>query len=125
MRHYELARDIREMNHCGDYTNSEQRTGYFQASDEAEEILHRQGVFSEYDFLVAIDEWTNTSIDAGLASENDLVRSFAMIDRRLGKRRLRQVVLSPQEPPIVHMLYELRCSAEGMRVEAPTSQSRI
>lgn len=123
VRHYKLATDIQEMNHCSDYTDTEQRPGYFQASDDAERILHRQGVFSEYDFLTAIDEWTNTSIDGALASDNDLVRGFAMIDRRLGKRRLKQIVLLPQEPPIIHKLYELRCSAEGMRVETRTSQS--
>lgn len=54
-----------------------------------------------------------------LRSENGIVRGLAMLDGRLGKRRLRALVLPPNELPLVRTLYALRCEAEGIAPHTP------
>ena len=69
--------------------------------------------------LVPLDELLGEeergAIDEALASENDLVRALAMVDRRLGKRRLEKLAKEPQGELVEVLLVE-RLKAEGMRV---------
>jgi len=46
------------------------------------------GVFDQRCFYEAFDEFDNQSIEKSLDSENMLVRIMAVLDRRVGKRRL-------------------------------------
>ena len=46
------------------------------------------GVFDQTCFYRAFDEFDNQSIEKSLCSENLLVRIFAVLDRRVGKRKL-------------------------------------
>lgn len=48
------------------------------------------GVFDQRCFYEAFDEFDNQSIKNSLKSENLIVRIFAILDRRVGKRRLKQ-----------------------------------
>jgi hypothetical protein len=43
-----------------------------------------------------------------LQSTNPVMRAFAMIDRRTGKRTLARMTLRPDEHPLVRAFYELR-----------------
>ena len=61
-----------------------------------------KGEFSGYDFTDACFEYLNLNIDAALESENPIIRSFAMLDRRLGKRRLK--LLRDQDSSDLHPL---------------------
>ena len=54
------------------------------------------------------------SIDEALKSDNIFIRAFAMLDSRLGKRRLRTMHLSDDEHLLVRQFYDLRCEAEGI-----------
>jgi len=47
-----------------------------------------------------------------------LIRAFAMLDSRLGKRRLRTLRLANDEHPLVRQFYDLRCEAEGIKAQA-------
>jgi hypothetical protein len=47
------------------------------------------------------------------------VRALAIIDRRVGKRRLRMLEVGPLEHPLVRQLYQLRCEAEGVHIQPP------
>ena len=47
-----------------------------------------EGGFDQCDFYTAFMEFDNQSIDKSLTSENPIVRLFAILDRRVGKRRL-------------------------------------
>ncbi|HSQ79292.1 MAG TPA: PcfJ domain-containing protein, partial [Candidatus Bathyarchaeia archaeon] len=60
------------------------------------------------------------SIDEILASEDVFVRALGMLDRRLGKRRLRALDLK-EAHPLVRAFHRLRCEAEGIRVDGPTA----
>lgn len=46
------------------------------------------GIFDQRCFYRAFDEFDNQSIEESLLSEDILVRIFALLDRRVGKRRL-------------------------------------
>ncbi len=112
--YYGLANEIREANNCLDYTDPSQKKGYYGAYDSADAIVREKGIHSQGEFEAALKEWTSLSIEDSFASDNPLIRAFAMVDRRLGKRRLQQIVLTDSEHPLVRALYQLRCDAEGL-----------
>lgn len=69
------------------------------------------GTYSEIDFLKAALSYLNLPVQQALASENPLIRVFAIMDRRLGKRTL-QSIAGAQEylayPAWVQQFYRLR-----------------
>ena len=75
-----------------------------------------QGIFDQRTFYAAFDEFDNQSIEASLESENLLVRIFAILDRRVGKRRLEALwdALSREES-VLRDFYLLRLDAEGLK----------
>ena len=56
--------------------------------DRAYAYALEQGTFDQKVFYEAFGIFDNQSIEKSLVSENPLVRIFALLDRRLGKRRL-------------------------------------
>lgn len=110
---YDLANEIREVNNCLDYIDSSQERGYYEAYRSAGTAAKEKGIHSQGEFEAALQEWTLLSIEDSLASDNPLIRAFAMVDRRLGKRRLQKIVLTGGEHPLIRILYQLRCDAEG------------
>lgn len=80
---------------------------------EAEKIVKEKGVLAPWDFNSALYDYLNLSIDAAIVSDNPVIRSLAVLDKRFGKRRLNEYDDS-KEHPLVRMLYHLRCKAEGL-----------
>ena len=73
------------------------------------------GCFDNSFFYEAFHEFDNQSIEKSLVSENPLVRIFALLDRRLGKRRLLALEESmEQELDWVRAFYVIRMQAEGL-----------
>ena len=73
------------------------------------------GALCEEDFVASITIYLKTEITAALCSDNYLLRIFAFLDRRVGKRKLiemRDEALS--YPEWVRQFYEIRCSVEGI-----------
>jgi hypothetical protein len=70
------------------------------------------------EFEQALGHMLTLSSEQMLASQNAIVRALAMLDRRLGKRRLREMELSDDEHPLVRQFYDLRCEAECIRKPA-------
>lgn len=69
--------------------------------------------FDHFRFYSAFYEYDNQSIEKSLVSNDDLVRLFAILDRRVGKRRLRRIgERISQEPISIQCLFFLRESAE-------------
>jgi hypothetical protein len=58
----------------------------------------------------AVRVYPELSINEILNSEDSVVRAIGMLDRRLGKRRLAKLDVS-DEPPLVKILYLVRCEA--------------
>lgn len=75
----------------------------------------KMGYFYEGDFYSAFDEFDNQSIETSLKSDNLIVRIFAILDGRIGKRRLVRMRESiREEPEIFQLFYNIRAEAEGI-----------
>jgi hypothetical protein len=110
-----LAAGIRRANKAEDYRDPQQREGYYEAGEQAAEIIAAQGLHSQYEFYDALTEYLSMSIDEAVSSEHLLHRAIAVLDRRFGKRRLVAFRLAPTEHALVRRLYRFRCEAEGIR----------
>ena len=81
----------------------------------AHEGTLNDGCFDNGFFYEAFHEFDNQSIEKSLVSRNPLVRIFALLDRRLGKRRLLPLEESmEQELDGVRAFYVIRMQAEGL-----------
>ena len=73
------------------------------------------GVFDQTCFYKAFDEFDNQSIEKSLYSDNLLVRIFAVLDRRVGKRKLISMKESVEnEPDSIKEFFAIRMNAEGI-----------
>lgn len=73
------------------------------------------GVFDQRCFYCAFREFDNQSIEESLVSEDMLVRIFALLDRRVGKRRLRAMKSDiERECGTIQCFYAIRTAAENM-----------
>lgn len=113
-QHFPLAQAIRESDRATDYRDPAQRTGFSRASEEATQILHQRNVFSEENVLTALREYLQLPIDAAVSSNNVLIQALAMLDRRVGKRRLRFIGAYGVTHPLVRQFLQIRFAAEGL-----------
>lgn len=73
------------------------------------------GTFDERDFYDVFQEFDNQSIEKSLESEDLLVRIFAVLDHRVGKRRLLKIKENIENEPInFQIFYAIRMEAEGL-----------
>ena len=71
----------------------------------------KDAVFSDYDFLAAATDFLQLPIKEALNSDNYLIKAFAIIDKRVGKRTLDVIRKEKQYkkyPDWVQELYRLR-----------------
>lgn len=85
----------------------------YEAQKIAYDELASEGKFSQYTFYDSLDEYCNNSIDSLLISDNLLIKCLAMLDARLGKRRLRNLDLSKESKKVVEF-YQIRCECEKL-----------
>ena len=83
--------------------------------------------YADIDFLNAVLEFRNLSIQDALASENYIIKILAILDKRLGKRTLKQIAergAYKQYPAWARQFYELRLSAADpkIRTRMPSSE---
>ncbi len=73
------------------------------------------GVFDQRCFYVAFNEFDNQSIEDSLNSDDLIVRIFAILDRRIGKRKLISLKKTvDDEGEIFRMFFNIRAQAEGL-----------
>ena len=73
------------------------------------------GVFDQRYFYQAFEEFDNQNIDKSLSSDNLIVRIFAILDRRVGKRRLISMRnFMEDQPPVFQEFYAIRVHHEGL-----------
>ena len=90
-----------------------------EAYRKADKTVLEEGLFDPWEFYAAFQTFDNQSIEASLTSENPIVRIFALLDRRLGKRRLTALEdTMEQELDWVRLFYRLRMEAEGLRLKS-------
>lgn len=85
----------------------------YEAQKIAYDELASEGKFNQYTFYDSLDEYCNNSIDSSLTSDNLLIRCLAMLDARLGKRRLRTLDLSEESKKVIDF-YKIRCNCEKL-----------
>ena len=74
-----------------------------------------EGKLCETDFINAITTYLKTDITTCLCSDNYLLRVFAYMDRRVGKRTLVKIKDDVEKlPEWVKQFYRIRCEAEGI-----------
>jgi len=90
-------------------------TGRDRWSKENEQLI-TEGAASEHAFYYAFREYDTQSIEKSLESKYALVRVLAILDRRVGKRRLAGIKERgfDGEPEWVQFFYRLRLEAEGL-----------
>ncbi len=117
---YRQANRLRLESACDDFSDPAQREGYHRAGDEADRIVNERGVFPMGALNRALFDYLNLSIDDASESQNPIIRAFATLDRRFGKRRLTEFDDS-EEHPLVRTLFRFRCEAEGIKTEPESS----
>lgn len=66
-------------------------------------------------YNMSFEEFDNQSIEESLKSDDLLVRILAVLDRRVGKRRLKAMAQTiADEPETFREFYAIRVSAEGI-----------
>lgn len=83
-------------------------------SDHAKELLSAQSALSKSDFNVTANKFLSIPIEESLVSKDILLNVLALVDRRLGKKRLMSMADKIKlKHPIVQYFYELRLNAKG------------
>ncbi len=107
------AQEIRQATGNIDFRNPEHREGYYAAYREADLDVEGRGIFALWDFNQALFELLNISIDEAVKSKNPIVRAFAVVDKRFGKRRILDYDDS-NEHQLVKLMLSIRKEAEGI-----------
>jgi hypothetical protein len=82
------------------------------------EVTRQQGVMTQAEAYRTLEAYLDLAIDDAMSSDNVLTRALAMLDGRLGKRRLRALRLAPDAHPLVRELFALRCAGEKVDPDA-------
>ena len=93
---------------------SPERQALVQASDVAENRLIDQGIFKSYHLYAPFMKYSSLSIEEALNADNVIVRAYSMLDRRLGKRRLKKLHFPEDTHPLIIDFYKIRCEVEGI-----------
>ncbi|MBX4268435.1 SF0329 family protein [Clostridium estertheticum] len=111
-RQYAIYDELRfpDENYSVDDYDTNRRIDY-----KAHELTKKEGIFCQYDFFEALEFYFSASIEKSLISDNMLVKIFALIDKRTGKRTLEKLKDTiKNEVEIINYFYKLRCEAEGI-----------
>lgn len=110
----------------GGYYNNWAKAHLFPKDEKYEERMSREmpfiddtavqlGVFDQRCFYEAFNIFDNQSINESLKSDNMLVRIFAILDRRVGKRKLLAMKEAiEQEGQSFREFFAIRANAEGI-----------
>jgi len=80
-------------------------------SEYAKELLSAQSVLSKSNFTVVANKFLSISIKESIESNEILLNILALVDRRVGKKRLLSMTENMKlKHPIVQYFYELRLS---------------
>ena len=92
---------------------------YTAAIREAEASVRAAGVYDDAGALDELERYLSLPVNEVLRSPSPLLRALAVLDARVGKRRLKGLAVAPDEHPLVRALLTLRCEAEGITLSPP------
>ena len=115
---FSMATIVLDMEHwkvVGFRLDNESFEEYLERDTEGYKIVNENGFFSEFDFYEAVNIYLNVSIEDAINSDNILVRALSMLDKRLGKRRLKKIYENiEKENNLVKKFYNIRVESENM-----------
>ncbi|UVI32841.1 SF0329 family protein [Paenibacillus spongiae] len=80
-------------------------------SEYAKELLSAQSSLSKSNFIVVANKFLSSSIEESIESKDILLNILALVDRRVGKKRILNMTEKMKlKHPIVQYFYELRLS---------------
>jgi hypothetical protein len=79
-----------------------------EGARKVEEVLKRREVHEPQYMGDGLRAYLDLSIDEALISENPFIKAFAIVDRRVGKRRLTKLQIEADEHSLVKEFYKLR-----------------
>ena len=84
-----------------------------EIEDEAAKILMLEGNMDMWQIFDAIEIYLKSNVQDAINSENEVVRMFAVLDRRIGKRSLIKLKSQVDKQPVwLRFFYKLRLEAE-------------
>lgn len=101
--------------------------GMYMKAEIEKHLAHREGIYGAEEIVDAICEYLHNDIDTSLSSGEYFIRALAIVDRRCGKRRLREYAkqaVSLDDPPWLRRIYRLRFEAEGVPYGEAYSEPR-
>ncbi len=96
--------------------DAKEQFAYLKHIDSAGMLLEQGGVYATHHLLAALETYVSLPIDEALCNDDVLIRAWAKFDRRLGKRRLREMNIESMDSIFEQQWYRLRCEAEGIVV---------
>ncbi len=102
------------------YTRNKQPYGAAEYWSEFRSLLGEYSIakrteYTDEEFCSALGNYRNGDIQESLRSDNPLVRMFAILDRRVGRRTLSKVRCEiDSQPQWLQDIYRLRISADGV-----------
>ncbi|CUU48889.1 SF0329 family protein [Clostridium beijerinckii] len=72
------------------------------------ETLMRLGFNETGQITNSLENYINTPYEESLNSNNPIYKAFALVDKRLGKRRFLRIDITNEKHPLVKLFYKLR-----------------
>lgn len=86
------------------------------AEEEARMLSVNDGIVDSFDVPFAIKKYLNQDIRESISDEDPLIRMFAILDRRVGKRTLQEISETViDQPEWLRQFYRIKLDAEGIR----------
>jgi hypothetical protein len=96
---------------CKHYPHEWAEAGAYHAGLRREEIkalLAKKEIHSPRDFGAAMRLYLDSPIHESLESSDPLIKAFAIVDRRVGRRTVAKLEISESEHSLVKRFYQLR-----------------
>jgi len=84
-----------------------------------EYVVRGAGLHNQYAFHSAVWDYTQLSVDDALVSPDAVIRALAYLDKRTGKRRLRDLASEPPRTQVERACLRARLESEGLAFEWP------
>lgn len=90
---------------------SEEVKSLHRSSDDAEEIVRMQGVYPSWEMKNALFDYLNLPFEEARVHEHIFIRSLTIWDKRLGKRRFKELKIE-KLTDLERMFYKIRFLSE-------------
>lgn len=82
-----------------------------EVSEMTGQILQDEALHPRYQLTEAMREIMILPIEAALQHEDPIIRAFALLDKRVGRRRLEQIHLTEDSHPLIRLFYQVRSAS--------------